>query len=195
MKLLLILLSSIIALISPVIYMRAILKGQAKPHRTTRFVLLVISFLATISLFAQHDHVAIWLAGIAFVQAIFIFFLSFKRGMGGWSFLDILCLIIASLGILLWQSTKDPALALYASIGADFTGMVPALIKTYNWPHTEIWLFYFMDVFAGAFSALAVQKWTFQEVSYPIYIATINLVMTLLILRPKLFKKTLSSEK
>ena len=193
MKLFLIFLSSIIAIISPVIYMRAILKGQAKPHRTTRFVLLVISLLATISLFAQHDHVAIWLAGIAFIQAIFIFFLSLKRGMGGWSFLDILCLLIATLGIILWQTTKNPALALYGSIGADFTGMVPALIKTYKWPHTEIWLFYCMDVFAGVFSVLAVPQWSLQAVSYPIYIASINLLMTLLIIAPRFSKNALSS--
>lgn len=188
MKLLFILISSILALISPIIYIRSILAGQTKPHRTTRFVLLVISFLATISLFAQHDTVAIWLAGIAFIQAIFIFFVSLRRGMGGWSVLDILCLVIALLGIILWQTTKDPAIALYASIGADFTGMIPALIKTYKWPHTEIWTFYVLDVFAGLFSMMAVKQWTPQEYMYPLYITGINLVMALLILRPKLFK-------
>lgn len=188
MKILFVIISSLLALISPIIYIQSILKGTTKPHRTTRFVLLVISFLATISLFAQHDTVAIWLAGISFVQAVFIFYISLKKGMGGWSMLDILCLFIALIGILLWQTTKNPAIALYASIGADFTGMIPALIKTYKWPETEIWTFYFLDVVAAAFSILAVKNWVPQEVGYPVYILTINSLMTLFILRPKLFK-------
>ncbi|MBP9797962.1 hypothetical protein KBC70_02340, partial [Candidatus Woesebacteria bacterium] len=68
-----ILLSTVIALISPIIYAKAIFKGEAKPHRTTRFVLLTITTLSTLTLFAQQDTVAIWLAGVSTVQAVFIF--------------------------------------------------------------------------------------------------------------------------
>jgi len=80
-----IIISSLLALISPVIYAKAILRGDAKPHRTTRIVILLITVLATASLFAQHNTVAIWLAGVSTLQAIVIFALSIKRGMGGWA--------------------------------------------------------------------------------------------------------------
>lgn len=186
MKTLFIVVSSLLALISPVIYARAILKGEAKPHRTTRFVLLLITGLATASLFAQHDNVAIWLAGISTLQAILIFSLSIKHGMGGWGKADLICLAVAFLGIVLWQTTADPSLALYCSIGADFAGMVPALIKTYRLPETEIWQFYLLDVFAAFFSLLALSVWDVQNFSYQVYIFGINLVMVFLVLRPKL---------
>ena len=39
--------SSTLALISPVIYAKAIVKGKARPHRTTRLVLLFIAVIAT----------------------------------------------------------------------------------------------------------------------------------------------------
>ncbi len=183
MRTLLILASSLLAVISPVLYIRAILSGEAKPHRTTRFILLVISVLTTASLIAQGDRVAVWLAGIAAIQSIFIFAVSIKRGMGGWEKKDLLCMAIALLGIVLWQTTNNPALALYAAIAADFTGMIPALIKTYHFPETEIWTFYFLDVFAALFSVLAVESWTMEQTSYPIYILLINIVMVVLILR------------
>ncbi|HEV8590856.1 MAG TPA: hypothetical protein VGQ55_02055, partial [Pyrinomonadaceae bacterium] len=129
--------SSVCALISPIIYARSILNGVSRPHRTTRLVLLIISMLSTAALFAQNDRVAIWLAGISTLQAIVIFALSIKYGMGGWAKLDLACLGIALIGIIVWQVTSEPILGLYFSILADFTGMVPALVKTYRLPHTE----------------------------------------------------------
>ena len=178
-------LSTLLPIISPIVYTKAILRGHAKPHRTTRFVLLLITSLTTASLFAQHNTVAIWLAGVSTLQSILIFGLSIRYGMGGWTKTDILCLIIAIVGIMLWQTTNQPELGLYASITADFTGMIPALIKTYHHPDTEIVSFYLLDVFAAFFNMLAITVWTLQQFSYPIYIMIINLIMVSLILRKK----------
>src|SRR3989344_189970 len=180
-----IIISSLLALISPVIYAKAILKGEAKPHRTTRLVLLLITSLATASLFAQHNTVAIWLAGVSTLQAIVIFALSIKHGMGGWAKSDMICLVIALLGIGLWQTTKQLTLALYAAIAADFTGMVPAIIKTYKFPKTEIWSFFFLDTVAAIFSLMAIKNWRIEEFSYPLYLMLINLAMVLLIIIPR----------
>lgn len=180
-----IVISSILALVSPVVYVKAILSGNAKPHRTTRLVLLIITSLATLSLFAQHDTVAIWLAGVSTLQSIVIFALSIKYGMGGFSKMDVLCLLIALFGIILWQTTKNPSLALYASILADFIGMIPALIKTYQLPETEVWTFYALDVMAAFFSLLAVKTYTVQQFSYPLYLMIINLSMVILASRKK----------
>ena len=185
----LILLSSLIALISPIIYARAIFFFFSKPHRTTRLVLLTITLLSTFALFAQHDTVAIWLAGVSALQAIFIFILSLKYGMGGYSITDGLCLVVAIIGILFWQITQNPTVGLYFAILADFTGMVPSLIKTYKMPHTEIYMFFLLDVFAGFFNLLAVKQWTASEVSFPLYIMLINLAMVVLVLRQDVTKK------
>ena len=63
--------------------------------------------------------------------------------MGGWSKSDLICFLIALIGIISWQITKNPTLALYYAVAADFTGFVPTLIKTYRLPKTEVWTFYF----------------------------------------------------
>ena len=180
-----IIISCILALISPIVYSIAIMQGKAKPHRTTRLVLLLITSLTTASLFAQHNQVAIYLAAVSTLQSIIIFILSIKRGMGGWAKTDIFCLMLAILGIILWQTTKNPVIALYFAIIADFTGMIPAIIKTYRWPKTEVWTFFLLDVFAAIFSLLALKKWTIVEYSYPLYIMLINLIMVILIIAPR----------
>lgn len=121
-----IVISSLLALISPIIYSKAILKGEAKPHRTTRLVLLIITSLTTASLFAQHDRVAIWLAGVSTLQSILIFILSIKHGMGGWAKTDIICLIVAVIGIMLWKVTQNPVIALYFCHRRGFCGHDPS---------------------------------------------------------------------
>lgn len=177
-----IIISSAFALISPVVYIRSILKGESKPHRTTRFVLLLITCLSTAALIAAHDRVAVWLAAVSALQSIMIFGLSLKHGMGGWKKLDITCLLIAVVGIVLWQTTKNPVFALYFAIFADFVGMVPALVKTYRLPETESWLFYCLDVFAAICTLFALEVWRAQDFAYPMYIMIINAIMTSLIL-------------
>jgi hypothetical protein len=178
----------ILGLISSFVYFIAILKGQARPHRTTRFIFLFITALTTLSLFAQGNRVALWLSVVSTFQSIVIFGLSMKYGMGGRSKTDILCLIMAFVGIIAWQITKNPLAALYFSIAADFTGFLPTLIKTYRLPRTEVWTFYALDVIAATFNLLATEKFTIDQYSYPFYIILINLAVVFLIIRPNLKK-------
>ena len=74
-------------------------------------------------------------------------------------------------------------IALYASIAADFVGMIPAIIKTYHFPKKEITTLYMLDVIASLFNLLAVKEFTPQQYSYPVYIMIINLVMVTLIVK------------
>ncbi len=181
-------LSIIINMVSYSSYIIAIFRGKAKPHRTTRFVLLTLSALATLSLLAQHNSVAVWLAGANLTFSSVLFLLSFKYGMGGWSKMDILCLVIAVVGIIIWQVTGSSTLALYAAILADFTGMVPTIIKSYYHPKTEVWYFFFLAGIGAALNLLATRVWTFQEYAFPLYITLINTGMVTLFFRHKLLK-------
>lgn len=186
MQNLLILISSILVFLSYLIYEWSIVVGKTKPHRTTRFVSLMITALGASSLFAVHDRVAFYLLAICAVQSLVVFLLSFKWGMGGWAKIDIACLVIALIGVTVWKLTDNPALGLFASVAADFVGMIPALIKTYRRPETEYWLSYIFDISAAIFTLLAIQKWQPVGFVYPLYIAVINIVMLTLIFRHKL---------
>ena len=143
----LIIISSMLGFIGPVIYAVSILKGKSKPHRTTRFVLFLIGALGTLSFFLTKDYTNLWLFSFLTLGNLILLILSFNYGMGGWSRSDIMCLVIALIGIVVWKSTNNPIMALYASVIADATGMLPALVKTYKYPETEIWQFYLCDFF------------------------------------------------
>jgi hypothetical protein len=178
---LLIICSSVLSMISPLVYIRAILKGEAKPHRTTRLVLLIIVTIASITLWINNDRVAFWLALVSMFQSILVFIISLSYGVGGKSKVDIISLFIAFTGILLWQITDNPVLALYFSIGADFAGMVPTLIKTYRHPESEYAAFFLIDTVAAFLNILAVEKYELANLIFPVYILLINLLMSTVI--------------
>jgi hypothetical protein len=121
-------LSNILVFVAYIFYIVGIVQGKAKPHRTTRFVLLIITSLATASLFAQHNSIALYLAGISASMSLIIFILTIRYGMGGWSKMDILCFIVALIGIVSWKITNNASVALFSAIVADFTGCIPTLI-------------------------------------------------------------------
>lgn len=176
--------SSLIAFSSYIVYAVAILKRKAKPHRITRFTILLITSITTASLFFQKNTVAIWLSGVFAFCSFFIFLLTLKYGMGGWAKTDIFCLVLSLMGILFWKITQNPAIALYFSIMADFAGVFPTLMKIFKYPKTEVWTFFFMDVIAAFLNLLATNNWAFSNIIFPLYIMIMDFIIILLIIRP-----------
>lgn len=185
MKTVFLVLSTLLPLYSPVPYIRSILAGATRPHRTTRLVYLVIGILTTLSLLVSGDRVALWISAVSLLQAIVLFFLGLKYGMGGWAKMDIACLILAIAGIIAWQTTDNPLFGLYFGIGADFMGTVPTLIKTWRNPSSEEPTFYILDATAGVFNMLALTNWAVGDFAYPLYLFLVNALVALLVLRPK----------
>lgn len=79
-----IILSSAFALIGPILYIVSIVKGRSKPQRMTRFVLMVVVFVAVLSFHAAVDFPTFILAIALLIGNIAMFILSIKYGMGGW---------------------------------------------------------------------------------------------------------------
>lgn len=167
-----------LSMVAPFIYMRSILRGESKPHRTSRLVLLVCTALMVVSLVADGvTGAALWLAGAQCLQCAVTFAMSLKYGVGGWSRLDIGCLGLATAGIVAWQTTSDPMLALAAAILADFFGFVPTLVKTWFRPETESRAFYLVDTVAGAMAIGGLATVTASSLAFPLYILGVNAAM------------------
>lgn len=186
MREILIVLSMLCSIISSSTYINAILRGQAKPHRTSRIVWLVVTTIILASMVVSGTKTAIWQVIVLEIFSIVLFFLSIKFGMGGWAKGDIVALILATIGIVGWQISKDPLVALIFSIFADFSGMLPTTIKTWKRPDTEIVAFFLFDVFAGLFTLFAISDWTISEYLFPLYVCIVGCINTsILVYRKK----------
>ena len=185
MQAILLIVSTIFALIAPISYIISIIRGTSKPHRMTRFILFFVLTLSFVSILAAHGNTGAKLfAGITFAQGIVIFLLSLWRGMGGSSKFDFVCLFIAAFGILGWKITGNPLLGIWFSILADFSAYLPAFIKTWRHPHTESPWFYITSAIAALLGLIAYKLDTSSI--FQMYIALCSFTMVGLIYRKNL---------
>ena len=156
--------STILALLAPTTYIVSIIRGRSKPHRTTRFVVLVVValiFLGTLS--AHGNNGTKMLTTVTLLSSMIIFGLSLRRGMGGWSLFDRICLLIALIGIIGWRVTGNPITAIVLAILADTIAYLPAIAKTWRHPQSESHWFYSLSLVA-AFLSLLTYKLTLVSI-------------------------------
>ncbi len=185
MRTILLLLGLLLPVVGSVTYAVSIIRGKTRPQRMTRFLLMIITALMWGSLVAADDRSGVWLALVAFVQAVTIWALSLKRGIGGGDRLDVICLLICALGVAFWLLFGQARIGLLASILADIAASAPALRKTIRMPHTELLLFYALDTLAGV-CILFAGPLRLQAMIFPAYITAINLLFAVAIWLPRL---------
>jgi hypothetical protein len=101
---------------------------------------------------------------------LFIFVLAIRWGFGGFLKRDILALIGAALGLLLWYLTKEATIALFIAIFIDAAGAVLTVIKTYERPATETGSSWVLTFIGGLLACLAVGAFNPVLLAFPVYI-------------------------
>lgn len=137
--------AAIVAVFPMVPYIWSILKGRTRPQRTSYAIWSAIEAIQLVSYFAAGATTTKWALLVININSFVILGLSFKYGMGGRGKFDILCLLLASVAIMLWLVTNSAALAVYLTTLAGAIGYLPTIQKSYRWPKTEntlSWLTY-----------------------------------------------------
>jgi hypothetical protein len=150
----------------------------------TRFIVWLAASISFFSLWADGSTGAVWLAGVFAFRNTFLFLMSLKYGMGGVATVDKYSLVIAIAGLVGWQVSGDPLIALLFAILADFVGFVPALIKTYKEPNTEGPWFYYLETTAVLLNIVVIGAWSI-DLLFPVHILLTNIFMLGLIFRGK----------
>jgi hypothetical protein len=181
-------LSIIMGFVGQGIGIYSILKGKYKPQRMTRFIYFLMSIIFIGTLVSQQSWDALGFALAQNIGGTIIFLLSFKYGMGGYNKSDIFTLVGAFVSGIIWITTSNPTFALFAAITSDVIAFIPTIIKTYKHPETEEWKFYFSDVIGTSFSMLSLTRLSVGDFAYPLYIFSLNLMTTILILVRQKFR-------
>lgn len=162
-------------MLSFVPYVRDIFKGKTKPERISW---LIWTILGLVALFAQLAKGGTFSTIFTAAQAagdLFIFILGIKYGIGGLLKRDILALIGAAIGLILWYLTKEAAAALFIVIFVDALGVALTIIKSYEQPKTETVSSWVLTFIAGAFACFAVGSLNFILLAFPFYIVLAGL--------------------
>ena len=87
---------------------------------------------------------------------------------------DALCGVSAAAGIVLWQLTSNPGLALLFSIVADTLASVPTLTKAYKAPRSERSLPYLVSMTSMILILATISNPRLVDYAFPLYMLSIN---------------------
>ena len=87
------------------------------------------------------------------------------------------CAAASVVGILLWQLTAQPALAIAFCIVADLLATLPTLQKAYRSPHSEYAPPYLMSVLAMVITLGTVAHGDFTAYGFPLYMLVVNVIL------------------
>lgn len=181
---LLIVVAIILRLAAGADYLTATIKGSVKPNPVTWLFWGLAPMIAFAAQAQSGLEPSSWVTFILGLGPLLIFAIAVtKNKKQRWklSRSDILCGASAAIGLLLWQITSDPMLALTFGIVADILGGMPTLYKSYHFPESEKALPYFLSLMSMVVTMFSLTRWDYINAGFPVYIFCINFVLFTLI--------------
>lgn len=191
-KIILGIISIILALVSFLPYLFNLLKNKTKPHVFSWFIwglLMITGFFAQIS---RGGGSGAWITFVASILSFAIFFIAFfKYKIDYLQKIDWFCFFGALFGIFLWILTRNPLMAVIIITLTDAIAFIPTFRKAYNKPYEETTFLYLLSAFSWFFGLLALQSFNLTTVLYPASLVLTNsLFVTFLMLRRLKIKST-----
>lgn len=181
------LLAAVLSAIAYLPYIRAILRKETAPARSTWIIWTSLSIVLAAAMY-QKGALNGQVATYAFAD-LCIVGLTMRYGVGGMSKLDIFCLLGAASGIALWWKTSDATYALVISLVVVMIGTVPTFKKTWYQPELEDSTTWIISLIATGCQVAAIPSWDVENAAQPLtYFFGVQLIMVILIvMKPRSF--------
>ena len=165
------------------VYLRDTIRGTTKPNRVTWLLWAVAPLLAAaVALNAGAGLRALPTFMVGFMPLL-IFIASFHNSASVWKVrrVDYACGAVSVVGTIVWLITRNGVLAISAAIAADFLAGVPTLMKSWTHPETETVHSYIGALISMVVVLLTVDRWTFDVVAFPLFVACMATVQSILV--------------
>jgi len=183
-------LAGIITFLAYIPYIHGMLNKKTRPDRATWWIWAILGIVIAASYRSSGGIDSSWSPIGNSVGIVAIALLSLKYGEGGYTKLDIGCLIGAAVGIVAWFLTNQPVVALIIATAVDMVGAIPTITKTYYRPEGENMTAWSMFLIGNSINLFAISVWSFAIAFYPVYVFILTLVMVWLIAFHKGKEKT-----
>lgn len=164
-------------------YLRDTLRGTTQPNRVTWLLWALAPLIAFSAELGSGVGLQSLMTFVVGFGPLLIFIASFHRRSAPWRIgpLDWLCGTMSLCGLVLWLVTLHGSIAISVSIFADALAAAPTLRKSFLSPGSETGSAYAAAAVNAGITLLTVKTFTTAEAAFPIYIATIASVETVLI--------------
>jgi hypothetical protein len=180
------LLGGILSLASNIPYIYDTLKKKTQPHRVTWGIFFLLNVIFLGNQLAAGATNSIWLVVAFTLSTCTVFMLSLRNGVGGSTKLDIVVLIGALSGVVIWQILDSPLASIIANLVVALIASIPTYKKAWRVPETETKISYSVGAFAAFLSAVSIGKFDIVLLLLPIYSILYQGTIFLILIRHKL---------
>lgn len=174
----------IVAFVSYIPYFRNIFTGKTKPHAFSWLVWGVLNAIAFAGQISDKGGAGAWAVGLTALVMFIIFSLALFRGEKRITISDWLCLLGASVALVLWAVTSGPLLSVVLITVIDALGFIPTVRKAYLKPHQETLVTFLLSTVKYALVVLALQNYTLITSLFPASLVLMNgLFVAMLLVR------------
>jgi hypothetical protein len=160
-----------------------ILKGKAKPARSTRVLFLLLIAVTLVVQSREFTSGVLLLTLGELCTQLVLFVLSIKHGIGGLARLDLICYGAFFISLSAYLLTQNARLSLTLLVLTDLIAFLPTIVKIWRDPTTDTWLFFMVGGVAAAIASLLARNGnSYTEIVFPLYILLTNLLAALPIL-------------
>lgn len=161
--------AGVLSLAGNIPYVIDTLKGKTKPHRVTWGIYFLLNIIFLANQTAAGATSSLWLIISFTLSSLTIFLLSLKFGVGGTTKTDIIVLIGALSGVVIWQILDTPAASVIANVLVSLISSIPTFQKAYLQPASETKLKWILGSIAALFAAISVGALSFTLLLLPVY--------------------------
>jgi hypothetical protein len=175
--------SALLASLGGLQYLYLTIRGKVQPNKMSYFFWGVLPCMGFLAQYEQGGGSVIWVTFVIALIPFIILIAATFNPLAYWGItkLDYALGAITVLSIIIWKATDSPEFALVFAIVADFFATIPTIIKSYTHPFSEDWRPYMLNTVGFLIGILAIQKWTFENYSFIVYVFSVTLCIAVTI--------------
>lgn len=165
------------------------LRNKTQPNRVSWLLWTIAPLIAFAAELAKHTDFRVSLLTFAVgFGPLLVIIASFINRNAYWKLtsFDYICGGISVLALILWAITGDGNIAIAFSIAADMFASLPTIKKAFYHPKTESVAAFVTSGLGGLIVLLTLKDWTLANFGFPLYLALVDLIISVLILLPRL---------
>jgi hypothetical protein len=174
-------LAGILGIVGAVPYIYDTYRRKTKPQRFAWVIFLIVSVISFASQFSLGARASLFFFGWIVCNNVIIVALSLRKngGYGGLSLVNVVSFCLALAGIVLWQMTNSPVVALVGALVADGIGASLIVVKSYLHPQSETVFMWFLGIISGVLNILAVGSFQPALLAFPVYLTIFDVLIVL----------------
>lgn len=193
-KVIISLVTVILAFVGYIPYIRDIFKKKTTPHVFTWFIWTLAVGITYALQVSGGAGTGSWVTLSITCLCLFIFLASLKNGNKDITKEDVVFFVLSFVALFIWVGAKQPVWSVILIVTVDVLGFIPTIRKSWKKPHSETLFTYELSTIRQGLSIFALQQFNMLTLLYPIVWTFANLFFSvLLIVRRKQFKQDLGN--